>query len=86
MATSHNNICTTCDHNELCALSHNGFVWDCSEFQVTIPQISQPTIQLSKPSINEAELMVSICQTCDLINSCGWYKEHSIIFHCEHYE
>jgi hypothetical protein len=46
---------------------------------MTFPIASNPQ-KWSRREVN------GLCQSCDLIATCGWYRDDAVIFHCEHYQ
>ena len=85
-------ICTTCVHELKCVIKKNSIhpIWDCSEFSNDYAYSSHSSLMtplLMNSNVNKTGVGgKGLCQDCELISTCSWFREDAVIFHCEHYQ
>lgn len=84
------NICFNCVNRTNCSLrkENSGLIWDCSEFSTSSKStaLSSTLNENDTHTDRDADKVSGLCQNCELIDNCTWYRKDAVIFHCEHYQ
>ena len=81
-------ICCTCIFLNNCSLKQRAShrIWDCSEFTIDTPPPAVLNGGLPCKAPSRRKESKGLCQNCDLLETCSWYRDDAVIFHCEHYQ
>ena len=84
---SYNDICTTCNHLDLCVgrKDRQRPIWFCEEFDDYVAVES--AFKAPKPKIRTgATGLKGLCLNCENRDSCGFLKPNGGVWHCEEYK
>lgn len=86
-----NDICTTCNHYQICATRKDRRrpIWFCEEFDDYVPVKEMKPKTDYKASLkkanNETQLFKGLCINCENQKTCKIMKPNGGIWHCEEY-
>jgi hypothetical protein len=93
----HNDICMTCNSNEICTTGKNqrGPIWFCEQFddyvalseqELPVTAFQPPKPQARVRTLGKESIQAKgLCENCESFGICQYIKPNGGVWHCEEY-